>query len=538
VLIAAAAVAAMAASASVIVPGLTHLKSPELAILVTGVVMVASGLAILRFRAVGPAGWLLLAAGVIWYLPDLAVIGLAPVDVALRCLALLPVALMIHAIAVVGSPRTSRRGEQLAVTLGYVAAASGAIGAAQVTLPLAGLAIALVVTLPTRSLPRIQRQLRSAAGLVLGLGLVVTALVRVLAPPAGRPALTAYCTALSLAALLTALAATRRLAFDVTRFIHAPDVELIAAISGELGVEGLDVAFCEPEGGWLDAAGTPRSEPSGGTVVLDPIGRPIASMVGRGPKASLPHDVESLLVLAARNARLRRSIQLQIDELQASRHRLLHATDVERHDIAAQLREAVIGPLAGIERELARAGGLGAASERASRTRAQLEGIARGVDPLAPEGSLRLALERLAATSPCAVRVEHCDDPRTADVARAVWFCCAEATANTAKHAPASALRIDVRRVGCDIRAEISDDGPGGADAHGRGLRGLRDRIEAVGGRLLLESPPAAGTRMTVLAHDVGPDCGRPQSTPVAGVDEPAVEVPYRHGSPSTGGSR
>jgi hypothetical protein len=528
----------MVAAASVILPGLTHLKSPELATLVTGGVMVASGLAILRLGAVGPAGWLLLAAGVIWYLPDLAVIGLAPVDVALRCLALLPVALVIHAITVVGSPRTSRRPERLAVTLGYVAAGSGALGAAEITLPLAGLSIALVVILPTRSLPRIQRQLRGAAGLALGLGLAATALARFVAPQAGRPVLTVYCTALSLAALLVSLAATRRLPFDVTRFTTAPDAELVAAISGELGVEGLDVAFREPDGGWLDAAGTPRSEPAAGTVVLDPAGRPVASVVGLVPMASLPHDVESLLALAARNAQLRRSIQLQVYELRASRHRLLHAIDVERQDIAFQLREAVLAPVAVIERELARAGGLGAASERASRTREELEGIARGVDPLAPEGSLRLALGRLAATSPCAVRVEHCDDPRSADMARAVWFCCAEATANTAKHAPASALRIEVRRVGCDVRAEISDDGPGGADASGRGLRGLRDRVEAVGGRLLLQSPLGAGTRMTVLVHDVGPDCGQPQSDLVVHVDDPAFASSYRRGGPSSGGAR
>jgi len=76
-----------------------------------------------------------------------------------------------------------------------------------------------------------------------------------------------------------------------------------------------------------------------------------------------------------------------------------------------------------------------------------------------------------------------------------------EALTNTAKHAEASTVHIEVDTVeenGTDmLRIEIRDDGRGGADlAHGTGLRGLKDRVEALGGRILLDSPPDAGTTL------------------------------------------
>ena len=79
----------------------------------------------------------------------------------------------------------------------------------------------------------------------------------------------------------------------------------------------------------------------------------------------------------------------------------------------------------------------------------------------------------------------------------AVYFLCSEALANAVKHAEATRVTIRVSRSGERLVVEIADDGVGGADpARGSGLRGLADRIEALGGRLSVESMPPSGTRL------------------------------------------
>jgi signal transduction histidine kinase len=79
----------------------------------------------------------------------------------------------------------------------------------------------------------------------------------------------------------------------------------------------------------------------------------------------------------------------------------------------------------------------------------------------------------------------------------AIYFVCSEALANAAKHANASRVTIHVTRTAGRLTLEVSDDGIGGAElAAGSGLRGLRDRVETLGGHLQLESPAGSGTRI------------------------------------------
>ena len=74
---------------------------------------------------------------------------------------------------------------------------------------------------------------------------------------------------------------------------------------------------------------------------------------------------------------------------------------------------------------------------------------------------------------------------------------CAEALTNVAKYARAARVTIEARREPGRLVVAIADDGAGGADpSRGSGLRGLADRVEALGGRLSVESPPGAGTRL------------------------------------------
>jgi hypothetical protein len=207
---------------------------------------------------------------------------------------------------------------------------------------------------------------------------------------------------------------------------------------------------------------------------------------------------------------------------------------LQQRDVAAQLRTTVIAPIVAIEADLANVPSMTVAAARASLARIQLEAIVQGADPLAPDGSLRLALERLVATAPCAILIESCDEALSEDVARAIWFCCAEGIANTAKHAPGASLKVDVRRVGQSVQTVISDDGPGSADAEGRGLRGVRDRIEALGGRFLLVSQAGSGTRMTITVPD--PDSGQPQVDHVVDADVLTLVSSYVRSQPIIGG--
>jgi signal transduction histidine kinase len=80
----------------------------------------------------------------------------------------------------------------------------------------------------------------------------------------------------------------------------------------------------------------------------------------------------------------------------------------------------------------------------------------------------------------------------------AAYFVAAEAMANAAKHSAASGVRVSATRVDDQLHLEVRDDGSGGADGNGSGIRGLADRIAAVGGTFAVDSPQGAGTLVRV----------------------------------------
>jgi signal transduction histidine kinase len=131
---------------------------------------------------------------------------------------------------------------------------------------------------------------------------------------------------------------------------------------------------------------------------------------------------------------------------------------------------------------------------------AELRELARGIHPaVLTDQGLAAAVRTLAERSPVPVEVEADDDERlSGEVETAVYFIVAEALANVAKHAQASKARVHVKRLNGEVIIDVSDDGVGGADAAGNGLRGLADRAGALDGRLSLESLPGAGTRLHV----------------------------------------
>jgi signal transduction histidine kinase len=128
---------------------------------------------------------------------------------------------------------------------------------------------------------------------------------------------------------------------------------------------------------------------------------------------------------------------------------------------------------------------------------AELRELASGVYPAAlAEHGLPAALDALAARSAVPVRVTASPGVRLpAAVEHACWFTASELLANAAKHAAAGCVEVDLRVTGGRVVLRVVDDGVGGADPDGSGLRGLADRVASAGGHLALRSPPGAGTR-------------------------------------------
>jgi signal transduction histidine kinase len=207
--------------------------------------------------------------------------------------------------------------------------------------------------------------------------------------------------------------------------------------------------------------------------------------------------------------------------LTASRARIVAAADAARrrierdlHDgvqqrlvsLALQLRavQAAVPPEAG---ELA--GRLEAAVAEAVGVLDELREIGRGLHPaVLSESGLRPALRALARRCAVPVRVDMRPAGRLPEpVEIAAYYAVAEALTNIIKHAHASAAHVEVAVDGGALRVGVHDDGRGGADlGRGSGLVGLKDRVEALGGRLRLHSPPGSGTALEIVLPLEGPD--------------------------------
>ncbi|HEX5621512.1 MAG TPA: sensor domain-containing protein [Solirubrobacteraceae bacterium] len=139
---------------------------------------------------------------------------------------------------------------------------------------------------------------------------------------------------------------------------------------------------------------------------------------------------------------------------------------------------------------------VGEARLEAKRALAELRDLARGIRPsLLAERGLGPAIIALAARSPVPATAT-CDVPRRppAPVETAAWFVVSEALANTAKHSGAERATVWVTMRHGDLHVEVVDDGTGGADPAGAGLKGLAQRVEALDGSLEVNSPPGGPT--------------------------------------------
>jgi signal transduction histidine kinase len=196
-------------------------------------------------------------------------------------------------------------------------------------------------------------------------------------------------------------------------------------------------------------------------------------------------------------------------ELTASRARIVTAADQTRRRIerdlhdGAQQRLVSLAIQARIAKEAGPAGSaeldarLDAIAAEADTAVGELRELARGIHPAAlTEGGLGPALRVLARRCTVPVRLDVQVGGRLPEqVEIATYFAVAEMLTNTAKHAEATAVTVDVDADDGVLRVRVSDDGRGGADLHGgSGLIGVKDRVEALGGRMWLTSAPGTGT--------------------------------------------
>jgi signal transduction histidine kinase len=140
-----------------------------------------------------------------------------------------------------------------------------------------------------------------------------------------------------------------------------------------------------------------------------------------------------------------------------------------------------------------------AAREEVTASLAELRDLAHGIHPAAvTDHGLAVALETLATRAPIPVQVVGAPGERLPEqVELAAFFIVSEALANVAKHAQASSAVVELQKTPELLVVEVSDDGIGGVTADaGAGLRGLADRVEALGGRLRVWSPVSEGTRV------------------------------------------
>ena len=296
-----------------------------------------------------------------------------------------------------------------------------------------------------------------------------------------------------------------------------PPAELRDAIARCLGDSSLQLAFWLPQGeNYVDAGGHALDlhiDPVRVVTTLERDGKRLAALVHDPALLDEPQLLDAVGAaagLALENARLQAELRSRLAEVRASRARIVAAGDAERRRLERDLHDGAQQRLLGIRLalQLARgrlADGGGSVDELLAETDAEvvdalaeLRALARGIHPavLSEEG-LAPALASLTRRAAVPVVVTVCDERLPAPVEATAYFLAAEALANVAKHARASRASIEVMRTNGRMSIAVSDDGVGGADEAGAGLRGLRDRVEALDGRLEVESPPGGGTRVS-----------------------------------------
>jgi signal transduction histidine kinase len=287
---------------------------------------------------------------------------------------------------------------------------------------------------------------------------------------------------------------------EIARALKDPSIDLFYWLPD-------DERFVDARGREVDlpAPGSGR-----GFTMVERHGRPVAAIVHDALVIDEELDViAGAASIALENERLDAELRAKVEELRASRSRMLRVGLEERRRLERDLHDGAQQRLVSmaLNMRLARdrmredPGGaeslLDGATSELDAALEELRELARGIHPaVLSDRGLDAALETLARRAPLPVelqRVEHDRLPEAIELA--AYFVVAEALTNVAKYANATHATVNVERHNSKLLVEVADDGVGGANPeNGTGLRGLADRLAVIEGRLEVESPRGRGT--------------------------------------------
>jgi signal transduction histidine kinase len=292
------------------------------------------------------------------------------------------------------------------------------------------------------------------------------------------------------------------------------------ALARALGDPALSLTYAREDGrGYVDLAGAPAEPTAGeGQVVtgVEHDGRRVAAVVHDASLTEDPALVEAAFAAAAmalENERLQAELRARLEDLRASRARIVHAGDTERRRLERNLHDGAQQRLVSVSIALGLATSalatrpeeareiVSSAQRELGDALAELRELARGIHPaiLTAQG-LPAALDALGARVPVPVELDVAPGRLTEAVEAAAYYVVAETVTNAVKYAEAQRVRVEIARAEGEVVVTVSDDGRGGADpAAGSGLRGLADRVEALDGRFAVDSPPGGGTTVTAV---------------------------------------
>jgi signal transduction histidine kinase len=403
-------------------------------------------------------------------------------------------------------------------TLGQIAVAVYAI----LTLFVLFAAVALLIARWRRA-PAPQRRLLGPLYLTGGATLVFLLLTFVVDQAAGDTAFTVV-NVISIAllasvpfAFLFGLLRTRLAQSGAVSEIVSGGGDLRDALATGVGDPSLELAYWLPERKvYVDREGRvvdlPEDDQRRSVTKIDHQGRCVAAIVHDPALDEQPGLVKAAgaaAALALENERLEAELRARVEELQASRARIVQVGLAERRRLERDLHDGAQQRLVALRLQLRLARDqagkdpsaaqqmLDGAMTELDEALAELRELARGIHPavLADRG-LEPALSALAGRAPLPVEVKSAPEERLpAPVEAAAYFVVAEALTNVARYAQASRASVAVERRNGHAVVEVRDDGVGGADpARGTGLIGLQDRLAALDGRLEVESPTGGGT--------------------------------------------
>ena len=308
-----------------------------------------------------------------------------------------------------------------------------------------------------------------------------------------------------------------RRAYDAERVVKrglAVDkagLDIEALLRDALQDPTLRIAYPSDEG-WLDGRGGPALDQAPDPVEVTRSNRVVAR-ISYDPAINEQTTVRRLGHLAAAeldNTALRTEQARHLTALDASRRRIAEATLEERNRIERDLHDGAQQRLLGAAAQL-RAAAMNGDADRMRQALedgvtqcrlavVELRELANGLYPsLLRDGGLTAALGDLSSRLPVRVLVDDPEHRWSSDAELTAWFVATEAVSNAVKHAVASTLHVRISGDNSKLVIEVVDDGIGGTDPDGHGVRGLRDRVEAQGGQLHVTSRVGAGTTVRAV---------------------------------------